>query len=620
MAEGHHPAISATEPFKPCRIRFRLEYHLYARLYTKGSQREVLAEIVSPDNIPLGEHIEMQLLRFPFKAFQELVFNHLRTIDKRKQLLEQIAWHAEKEGVLHWEYSIREPADGGNPVKGVIYPHSGYFEDFLLRVGHASDRANIEVKIWMTQATAAFFPEELLDMLGSGYRAYIMDPVTKRYLSPTPRGNQRCPDGTIMTPLPQRHYDPWPHPRPQLSHASGRSAEPSVGPIRVQTSRVSHPAPYTYGPRWEPPGGHHLPAEDDVQASSPAPTGPMSSVVPNQPSRSAAPREEILACIRENICEHLKNGSDDRNHQEYLVRLAEPLFQLPEPERWPAQVFMTLTAIKEIAAVLRTQLAAPTQSADTTQASKPSLSPSASMKNFVRTHIRQILLSSDLDCYGRRGSCKNHAARTPFTLIKALVAKQDALFLSQLPHDYRDNLEWNSQFDTLITEQLKADKHKLASFVQSNLPSGALLTPVTKLSELVADTYSGMLPRFKNVPSPQINQEVPKADKARLAYLRLMININRHQRNVAGDAKTPTFWHQINDDLQARVGKGEMYKLAFAQLILRKDRTLWNGNNTINDVNPPDFALPTEDEIAAEVNRIFNGEPTTEDEEEPEIH
>ena len=85
-----------------------------------------------------------------------------------------------------------------------------------------------------------------------------------------------------------------------------------------------------------------------------------------------------------------------------------------------------------------------------------------------------------------------------------------------------------------------------------------------------------------------------------MAYLRLMININRHLRNVNGEAKTPTFWHQINDDLQARAGKSVAYKVAFAQLILKKDRFLWNGTNTVEDVKPEQFALPTKAEIAAE--------------------
>jgi hypothetical protein len=61
-----------------------------------------------------------------------------------------------------------------------------------------------------------------------------------------------------------------------------------------------------------------------------------------------------------------------------------------------------------------------------------------------------------------------------------------------------------------------------------------------------------------------------------------------------------------------------MYKFAFAQLVLRKDRALWNGRRTINEVAVADFALPTKNEIAAELERL-NGQPAPEDEEEPEI-
>ncbi|PLW36921.1 hypothetical protein PCANC_21205 [Puccinia coronata f. sp. avenae] len=117
-----------------------------------------------------------------------------------------------------------------------------------------------------------------------------------------------------------------------------------------------------------------------------------------------------------------------------------------------------------------------------------------------------------------------------------------------------------------------------------------------------ASRHFGMLPPFKDVPGAQINKEVSKVNKARLAYLRLMINLNQHQGIIDGDPKTPTFWHQIDDDLQARVGKGRLYKFAFAQLILRKDRALWNGRKTIEDVHAADFALPTENEIAAEID------------------
>ncbi|PLW25849.1 hypothetical protein PCANC_16526 [Puccinia coronata f. sp. avenae] len=233
------------------------------------------------------------------------------------------------------------------------------------------------------------------------------------------------------------------------------------------------------------------------------------------------------------------------------------------------------------------------------------------LRSFVRANIQPILLRSDLDSYGRRGGRKNRAAKTPFSLMKALIPSQDDSILRQLPSNYRDDPGWNSTFETMVTEQLKADKHKLSNILQANLPTtGTPLKPVPKLCELVADAYSAMLPRFKDVPSPDIYQAVSKPDRAQLAYLRLMMNWNRHQRQIAADPKTATFWHQVDDDLQARVGKPKTYRFAFAQLVLRKDRALWDGTRTVDDLNDADFALPTEREIAAEEDRIKGNPPT----------
>jgi hypothetical protein len=204
---------------------------------------------------------------------------------------------------------------------------------------------------------------------------------------------------------------------------------------------VSHPAPYTYEPRREWPRGQLPPDVVDTEAIRLASTGAPSSLVATESSIGsgptwAPPRKETIACIRENVCEHLKNGPHNKAREEYLSKLAEPLYkvsktvifkpissyalmtfgaQLPEPERWPAQVFMTLVA--------NTQRVAPNQSTDTTPDSKQSSkSPPPTLKSFVQTNIRQILLGSDVDCYNRRGSRKNHETQTPFTLMKVSLS------------------------------------------------------------------------------------------------------------------------------------------------------------------------------------------------------
>jgi hypothetical protein len=80
-----------------------------------------------------------------------------------------------------------------------------------------------------------------------------------------------------------------------------------------------------------------------------------------------------------------------------------------------------------------------------------------------------------------------------------------------------------------------------------------------------------------------------------------MINLNRIQREGKTKGETPTFWHQIKDDLNARVGKGRLYRYAFGQLILRRDKRLWDGATALDEVDPDDCALPTEAEIEAEI-------------------
>jgi hypothetical protein len=65
-----------------------------------------------------------------------------------------------------------------------------------------------------------------------------------------------------------------------------------------------------------------------------------------------------------------------------------------------------------------TQRAAPTQSTDTTETEYAKPTPLPSLKSFIQTNIRQILLGSDLDCYSRQATLKNHAFETPFSLMK----------------------------------------------------------------------------------------------------------------------------------------------------------------------------------------------------------
>ena len=67
--------------------------------------------------------------------------------------------------------------------------------------------------------------------------------------------------------------------------------------------------------------------------------------------------------------------------------------------------------------------------------------------------------------------------------------------------------------------------------------------------------------------------------------------------------------------------QSRVYRFAFAQLVLKKDRSLWNGTNTVESVSPDDVKLPTHEEIEMEMDRIKK-DPTEDNVEEvqPEEH
>jgi hypothetical protein len=85
-----------------------------------------------------------------------------------------------------------------------------------------------------------------------------------------------------------------------------------------------------------------------------------------------------------------------------------------------------------------------------------------------------------------------------------------------------------------------------------------------------------------------------------------MIHLNSLERTRNGNKETATFWHQIDTDLLRRRTKPAIYKLAFASLIIKKDRQLFDGERPAGQVGELDAALPTEQQINAEVEHLLN--------------
>ncbi|KAA1089609.1 hypothetical protein PGT21_024896 [Puccinia graminis f. sp. tritici] len=360
-------------------------------------------------------------------------------------------------------------------------------------------------------------------------------------------------------------------PSPSQRHPGpigGRDAG-GIGPIRTPShTSLPNPSPYRHEDRSS--------ASDSVSSFSQHSSSSDSTT---------SIRPETLTYIRETY--HLLQENLD-NHEEF-ARIGQPLFSIPEHERWPAAVALIL----QQARVNSSSQAATPGLAVQTNEELPNL------KTLVSTNIRIILLNPKLDVYGHRGNRSNKKAETPYSMMKTLLDSQSPRFLKQLPNNYSSNATFIKSFDDLISKQLKADKFKLSTIIQSCLPSPPEKVPTLK--QLVGSVYIGMLPRYKDTPLPQVYSDVPPPARARLSYIRFMINLNRIQREGKTKGETPTFWHQIKDDLNARIDKGRLYRYAFGQLILRKDKRLWDGATALDEVDPDDCALPTEAEIEAEI-------------------
>ena len=101
-------------------------------------------------------------------------------------------------------------------------------------------------------------------------------------------------------------------------------------------------------------------------------------------------------------------------HTFHYVNIIISIFQIPEHERWPAAVVLMLKGLQEIASGQKKAMT--TAAATSNTSSEP---PDNSLQSFVRTHLRQIILRPDLECYGRSTGRKKNAAVSPYSLIKA---------------------------------------------------------------------------------------------------------------------------------------------------------------------------------------------------------
>ncbi|KAI9629707.1 hypothetical protein KEM48_012771 [Puccinia striiformis f. sp. tritici PST-130] len=299
---------------------------------------------------------------------------------------------------------------------------------------------------------------------------YNTDPnhLTSGSLPPLSHLNQQDHHHQSTYPPPDRSQHPQhgisrdpSNPTNPGSQALQNNAGGGIGPIRGSPATPVHRAlPYS---RLE---GQRL-TQDHV--STPSNRSSLSSVGSSHRRNSiqSSTSSDMLAVTIQtetfnSIRNIVKGLQDHGDNTKELTQIAQPLFQIPKEERWPAAVVLILTSFQELTGA--------------SQRSKPSsdVSGSEPLKAFISTTVRQLLLQPNLDQYSRGDSKtkKGPNVKTPYTLVKEALDAKDTQWLTQnLSIQWRGNPDDVERVDKLISAKLKADKNALAAIIKENLDS-----------------------------------------------------------------------------------------------------------------------------------------------------
>ncbi|POV98941.1 hypothetical protein PSHT_13767 [Puccinia striiformis] len=272
---------------------------------------------------------------------------------------------------------------------------------------------------------------------------------------------------------------------------------------------------------------------------------------------------------------------------------AEPLFDIPEAERWPVLVLLLLSAVRQSprTSTPLERLMMPAQ---------PNYPPqphrySSAFKTFVRGNLGQILLRGDLERYGRpvgRAADRAYISKAPLPIMRKIIDDQpETVRANYLPSDYSTSITAVPELLKLIREILKNEKN---TFADAILNGSQPISP----GELQTDANTGPV-GDPLVPGDGLHHET----QVGCGDTQFQLNVHRRQH------RQPGFWETIDRDLGERRSKSPAYKAAFAHLILQKDRQLWNGTNRIIDVPDDTQGVPTEPEILAHVQGSKKSNP-----------
>ncbi|OAV92874.1 hypothetical protein PTTG_27514 [Puccinia triticina 1-1 BBBD Race 1] len=167
---------------------------------------------------------------------------------------------------------------------------------------------------------------------------------------------------------------------------------------------------------------------------------------------------------------------------------------------------------------------------------------------------------------------------------------------TNLPANFSDN-----ELERLVAETVKQEKTALAVLIKVGLSGSGAPAVVPNLYKLISNVYDGFHPDFKRLSNEKIHSVLNNGAKFCLCYLQFMANLNQINHCRQSTLRQILFWDDIDKDLARLQRKSTTYGVAYAQLIYRLAKAVWDGKKTVKDAEQEEDKQqpPSKEEIEA---------------------
>ncbi|OAV97930.1 hypothetical protein PTTG_03157 [Puccinia triticina 1-1 BBBD Race 1] len=313
---------------------------------------------------------------------------------------------------------------------------------------------------------------------------------------------------------------------------------------------IGSPASSPLGQNTGGPLGNDLASPTTPMRDSALPGGRPWSPSSTNPGGRSPPTQEDLQQMQRALAsiDATFALSDD------LIRRAQPLFQMTPEARNMAILLLALH-----------------------NGAHPTLPPmigeersefSQGFKTYLCNAARRVLLDPNIHSYGSRATRWLRVSETPVSKVMS-----------------------------------NKKKTALAVLIKVKLSGSGTPAVVPNLYKLISNVYGGFHPDFKRLGNEKIHSVLNTGAKFCLCYLQFMANFNRINHCRQSTSRQILFWDDIDKDLARLRRKLTTYGVAYAQLIYRLDKAVWDGKKTVKDAEQEeDKQQPhSEEEIQARV-------------------